>query len=117
MRWERSRRRKGTTNKDTLSVAAKVPLAEPAPLCALANTIVPFAPRALSLGSAFRGCLITCCLLFLDGSCPLSADASVSPALGPSSGEARPNTHTMQMPQLVTLSPPWIFSPQHAPRL
>lgn len=100
--WERRARRKGTANKEVLSVAAKPPPRPPSlPPLHTGQLMVPFAPRALarprprfrrlhaSYGSLPRG-TVTCCLLPLDGSCPLSADVSGSPALRLSSGEARP---------------------------
>lgn len=100
--WERRARRKGTANKEVLSVAAKPPHRPPSLLPLHTGQLtVPFAPRALarprprfrrlhaSYGSLPRG-TVTCCLLPLDGSCPLSADVSGSPALRLSSGEARP---------------------------
>lgn len=101
--WERRARQKGTANKEVLSVAAKPPPPRPPSLPPLhtGQLMVPFAPRALarprprfrrlrtSYGSLPRG-TVTCCLLPLDGSCPLSADVSGSPALRLSSGEARP---------------------------
>lgn len=126
--WERRARRKGTANKEVLSVAAKPPpTPEPAPSAhrpthgplrspcpRSASAQVSEAARVLRIPSPrHRHVLPLTSGRFM----PIVSRCLWEPCTQTVLRGGPPGPHTAQTPRLVTPRPPWIFPPQHAPRL